>query len=65
MPFDASLVSAAMDAPEVLIDLDLGLGIATAEACGCDLTEAYVLENIGVLHVTWRSARWAGAASSS
>jgi glutamate N-acetyltransferase/amino-acid N-acetyltransferase len=45
LPFDASLVSAAMDAPELLIEVDLGRGMATAEAFGCDLTEAYVLEN--------------------
>ena len=34
-----------MDAPEVLIRLDLGLGDGTGEAFGCDLTEAYVIEN--------------------
>jgi glutamate N-acetyltransferase/amino-acid N-acetyltransferase len=43
--FDAAAVSAAMAAPEVTIDLDLGLGGAAAEAWGCDLTEAYVREN--------------------
>jgi glutamate N-acetyltransferase/amino-acid N-acetyltransferase len=45
LPFDAGAVSAAMDAPELLIELDLGRGSASAEAFGCDLTEAYVLEN--------------------
>jgi len=45
LPFDAAAVSAAMDAPELLIEVDLGRGSATAEAFGCDLTEAYVLEN--------------------
>jgi glutamate N-acetyltransferase/amino-acid N-acetyltransferase len=45
LPFDAAAVSAAMDAPELLIEVDLGRGGATAEAFGCDLTEAYVLEN--------------------
>ena len=37
--------SAAMDAPEVSIELDLGAGDGTGEAFGCDLTEAYVIEN--------------------
>jgi glutamate N-acetyltransferase / amino-acid N-acetyltransferase len=45
LPFDAAAVSAAMDAAELLIEVDLGRGSATAEAFGCDLTEAYVLEN--------------------
>jgi glutamate N-acetyltransferase/amino-acid N-acetyltransferase len=34
-----------MDAPEVLVRLDLGLGPGTGEAFGCDLTEQYVVEN--------------------
>ena len=34
-----------MEAPEVVIALDLGLGDGTGEAFGCDLTEAYVIEN--------------------
>ncbi len=34
-----------MEAPEVLIRLDLGLGEGAGEAFGCDLTEAYVVEN--------------------
>ena len=34
-----------MAAEDVLIRLDLGLGIGTGEAFGCDLTEAYVMEN--------------------
>ena len=45
LPFDAAAVSAAMAAPEVVVDLDLGRGRAAAEAWGCDLTEAYVREN--------------------
>ena len=45
LPFDAAAVSAAMAAPEVTIDLHLGLGQGTGEAWGCDLTEAYVREN--------------------
>ncbi|HEY5627947.1 MAG TPA: bifunctional ornithine acetyltransferase/N-acetylglutamate synthase, partial [Candidatus Limnocylindrales bacterium] len=35
----------AMDAEEVLIRVDLGLGDGTGEAYGCPLTEAYVKEN--------------------
>ena len=34
-----------MDAPELLIRVDLGLGDGTGEAFGCDLTEKYVVEN--------------------
>ena len=45
LPFDAAAVSAAMAAPEVVVEVDLGLGRAAAEAWGCDLTEAYVREN--------------------
>jgi glutamate N-acetyltransferase / amino-acid N-acetyltransferase len=43
--FDRAIVRAAMDAPEVLVRLDLGLGEGTGEAFGCDLTEQYVIEN--------------------
>jgi glutamate N-acetyltransferase/amino-acid N-acetyltransferase len=45
LAFDAAAVRAAMAAPEIAIDVDLGLGSAAAEAWGCDLTEAYVREN--------------------
>jgi glutamate N-acetyltransferase/amino-acid N-acetyltransferase len=45
LPFDRDAVRAAMNAPEVLIRLDLGLGDGTGEAFGCDLTEGYVIEN--------------------
>ncbi len=45
LPFERAAVRRAMDAPEVLIRLDLGLGDGTGEAFGCDLTEAYVVEN--------------------
>jgi len=45
LPFDRSAARAAMDASELLIRLDLGLGSGTGEAFGCDLTEAYVREN--------------------
>ncbi len=44
-PFDRAAARAAMDAPEVLIRLDLGLGDGAGEAFGCDLTEQYVIEN--------------------
>ena len=43
--FDRDAVRKAMDAPEVLIRLHLGLGGGTGEAFGCDLTEGYVKEN--------------------
>jgi glutamate N-acetyltransferase/amino-acid N-acetyltransferase len=45
LPFDRAAARAAMEAPEVLIRVDLGLGGGTGEAFGCDLTEAYVVEN--------------------
>jgi glutamate N-acetyltransferase/amino-acid N-acetyltransferase len=43
--FDRADARAAMDAPEVVFSLDLGLGTGTGEAFGCDLTEKYVIEN--------------------
>ena len=43
--FDRAAARAAMDAPELVVGLDLGLGSGTGEAFGCDLTEAYVIEN--------------------
>ena len=43
--FDRAAARAAMSAPEVVFDLDLGLGDGVGEAFGCDLTEAYVVEN--------------------
>jgi glutamate N-acetyltransferase/amino-acid N-acetyltransferase len=43
--FDRAVVRAAMDAPDCLVRLDLGLGDGSGEAFGCDLTEAYVREN--------------------
>ncbi len=43
--FDREAARTAMNAPEVLIRLDLGLADGTGEAFGCDLTEAYVIEN--------------------
>ena len=43
--FDRAATRLAMDAPELLIRLDLGLGEGSGEAFGCDLTEEYVREN--------------------
>ena len=43
--FDRAAARAAMDATELLVRLDLGLGSGTGEAFGCDLTEQYVIEN--------------------
>lgn len=43
--FERAAARAAMDAPELLVRLDLGLGSGSGEAFGCDLTEAYVVEN--------------------
>ncbi len=45
VPFDRAAARAAMEAPEVIIGLDLGQGTGRGEAFGCDLTEAYVIEN--------------------
>ena len=45
MEFDRAAARTAMDAPELLVRLDLGLGDGTGEAFGCDLTQAYVIEN--------------------
>ena len=44
-PFDRAAAREAMHAPEILIRLDLGLGQGSGEGFGCDLTEAYVIEN--------------------
>ena len=45
VPFDRAAARAAMTADEVVIALDLGIGSGRGEAFGCDLTEAYVIEN--------------------
>jgi glutamate N-acetyltransferase/amino-acid N-acetyltransferase len=45
LPFDRAAVREAMGAAEVVIEIDLGLGDGSGEAFGCDLTEAYVIEN--------------------
>jgi glutamate N-acetyltransferase/amino-acid N-acetyltransferase len=42
---DKSEASAQMHGDEVSMRVDLGLGKAAARAWGCDLTEAYVVEN--------------------
>ncbi len=43
--YDRAAVGRAMEAPEVLIRLHLGVGGGNGEAFGCDLTEQYVIEN--------------------
>jgi glutamate N-acetyltransferase/amino-acid N-acetyltransferase len=43
--FDRAAARESMNAPEVVISLDLGLGAGHGEAFGCDLTETYVIEN--------------------
>jgi glutamate N-acetyltransferase/amino-acid N-acetyltransferase len=45
LEFDRAAARAAMNAPEVVITLDLGQGSGHGEAFGCDLTEKYVIEN--------------------
>lgn len=45
VPFDHAAARAAMFAPELVIELDLGQGPGSGEAFGCDLTETYVIEN--------------------
>lgn len=43
--FDRAAARTAMEAPELVIGLDLGQGSGSGEAFGCDLTEQYVIEN--------------------
>ena len=43
--FDKAAVARLMDAAELLIRVELGAGDGIGEAFGCDLTEAYVVEN--------------------
>jgi len=43
--FDRAAAREAMNAPELVLALDLGLGAGSGEAYGCDLTETYVIEN--------------------
>jgi glutamate N-acetyltransferase/amino-acid N-acetyltransferase len=47
LDFDRAALSGLMNAPELLLRVDLGLGLGdgTGEAFGCDLTEQYVFEN--------------------
>ena len=45
LAFDRVAAREVMAGPELVIALDLGLGHGTGEAFGCDLTEAYVIEN--------------------
>jgi glutamate N-acetyltransferase/amino-acid N-acetyltransferase len=45
LDFDREAARAAMDGPELLVRLDLGIGTGVGEAFGCDLTETYVIEN--------------------
>ena len=45
LAFDRASARAAMDAAEVVLTLELGLGNGSGEAFGCDLTETYVIEN--------------------
>ncbi len=45
LPFEEAAMRSLLDAPEVSIRLDLGLGDASATAWGCDLTTEYVSIN--------------------
>jgi len=45
VPYLADEISARMRGGEVRIRVDLGLAAGAGEAFGCDLTEAYVVEN--------------------
>lgn len=45
LDYNAATVSQSMKAPEVIFDLDLGVGQASGEAWGCDLSAEYVSIN--------------------
>ncbi|PYE53377.1 bifunctional glutamate N-acetyltransferase/amino-acid acetyltransferase ArgJ [Deinococcus yavapaiensis] len=45
LPYDAKAVSGEMRAEEVVFDIDLGVGTASGEAWGCDLSAEYVRIN--------------------
>ncbi len=45
LPFDEAEVSTALKAEDVLLEVDLGVGTATAEAWGCDMSAEYVRIN--------------------
>jgi glutamate N-acetyltransferase/amino-acid N-acetyltransferase len=42
LPFDETAMSKRLEATEVRIDIDLGIGGGQATAWGCDLTTDYV-----------------------
>jgi glutamate N-acetyltransferase/amino-acid N-acetyltransferase len=44
-PFDAGAVRTILERPDIAIELDLGLGEATARAWGTDLSAEYVRIN--------------------
>lgn len=44
-PFDAEAVSHKMDAPDLFIEVDLGVGVGAGTAWGCDLSADYVRIN--------------------
>jgi glutamate N-acetyltransferase/amino-acid N-acetyltransferase len=43
--FEKDALAAVMKSAEISIQIDLGLGVASATAWGCDLTEDYVRIN--------------------
>ena len=45
IPFDGAALSAAMDAPELVVHVDLAAGAGTGTAWGCDLSADYVAIN--------------------
>ena len=45
LTFDRAAARSEMDRTELIVRLDLGIGEGRGEAFGCDLSEAYVLEN--------------------
>ena len=45
VPFDASSVSNSMNAPEVTVDLNCGIGKSSATVWTCDLSKDYVTIN--------------------
>lgn len=45
LPFDEAQVSEALKAEEVLLEVDLGVGGASAQAWGCDMSAEYVRIN--------------------
>ncbi|MFK7601030.1 bifunctional glutamate N-acetyltransferase/amino-acid acetyltransferase ArgJ [Deinococcus sp. SM5_A1] len=45
LPYDDAAVSASMKAEEVIFEIDLGVGGASGEAWGCDLSAEYVSIN--------------------